>query len=98
MRKRGSPILLVTIVIMLFLAMFLMGGGSPVVSGDDEDAPQKQQPEAAPGQTPDQIMQQIEQSSHAAPPRPNGPSKMEIPDRDTEGSGNWKSNRTSPIN
>jgi hypothetical protein len=105
MRKRGSPIIIISIIIGLLIVLAVIQANRlppELRSGDEQDVTTHGH-DASPGVTnppgpsksPEELMKDIEQAdkTQKAPPAPR---KIPVEDRDDEGSSHWWSDEVSP--
>ena len=104
MRRRGSPLLLISIVVALFIVLAVVSKNiAPMGDAHGGDEGGGGAPPPAPQQTaksPGEVMRDINASNKQKPVVPPAPPKgapaPQKPDRYEDGGSNWWSDKTSP--
>lgn len=105
MRRRGSPVLLITVAIIMVAGLTMINTGMappkdehavPTDNHEGED-PGGTRTSTGPAISPDQLNAQIEAAGSGGAPKVHQPTTtVEIRDRDDEGSGFWWTDKSQP--
>jgi len=102
MKKRNSPILIITIILVLGAGLFMVRSQMDAADKHGHEPEQAQGPETGapptvPTVSPDDLVKDIEKTSKPAPtqPQPTAPVRVEVEDRYDQGSGNWWNKKAS---